>query len=507
MNNCILLSIVVAVLQVCVIKCARLHDPDKDNSIQCLTCKKSVESAHAKWSNATSVAVILKEMDLQCAETSSNIIDFELCKKVAEIKVQIPPGIFEGLDNLAWPIPLGPCAFFRMCNVNCCDDNNIPEQIHISLAATDRSIMGVTWVTLTGDVSMVQYSTDKDSLSSVAVGTVDTYKESGWKGVIHRAKMTGLSEATRYYYRVGDGSIWSEIHSFKTFDSSKDVRFAVVADMAYDEWSDDTVSALNELVDKDEIDCIIHSGDISYADGFEPHFDAFFNKVQNIASSIPYMATPGNHEFWGNFTSYKHRFYMPGVVDEGGSGDSMFYSWEFGKIHFMALNSETAIDTPSFDKAEMEWVNEDLIDNVDRVRTPWLISHFHRPMYCSNDGDCDKDAAHLRDSAEEVFNQNKVDIAISGHVHSYERTYPMYQNQRVTDGYAPIYITQGSSGNREGNKGGGTYNTVPDWSAAQSVEYGYAILVVAADGSKLSWNFYNSSDRVVLDTLELVKIV
>ena len=129
---------------------------------------------------------------------------------------------------------------------------------------------------------------------------------------------------------------------------------------------------------------IIHSGDVSYADGYEPHWDIFWNKVQPIAARVPYMTTPDNHEFWFNFTAYKARVFMPGSgIDEGGSGDSMYYSWEYGPIHFTALNSETAIDIGNFDENMLKWAENDMSSiNRDKNRgTPWLISHFHRPMY------------------------------------------------------------------------------------------------------------------------------
>ena len=42
--------------------------------------------------------------------------------------------------------------------------------------------------------------------------------------------------------------------------------------MAYDEYSDNTVSSLIRLVDAGQLDVVIHSGDISYADGYMPHF-------------------------------------------------------------------------------------------------------------------------------------------------------------------------------------------------------------------------------------------
>ncbi len=34
-------------------------------------------------------------------------------------------------------------------------------------------------------------------------------------------------------------------------------------------------------------------GDVGYADGAASHWDAFLNKIEAIASSVPYMVNPG----------------------------------------------------------------------------------------------------------------------------------------------------------------------------------------------------------------------
>ena len=78
---------------------------------------------------------------------------------------------------------------------------------------------------------------------------------------------------------------------------------------------------------------------------------------------------------------------MPGQIDEGGSGDGMYYSWTYGAIHFCAMNSESPIDTPMFSESEMTWVDSDL-SSVNRDVTPWVIAHFHRPYYCARDSEC-----------------------------------------------------------------------------------------------------------------------
>lgn len=363
--------------------------PDYVNvpSEECDECKNTIDALEMKWTNETTVDEILADLEAQCKTLP--IKERKICDSLVQILVQIPPGIFEGISSLAWPVSLGLCATANKCQVNCCPADSKPEQIHLSLAGQDRSLMGVTWVTLAGKDSYVKYGVDKNDLTTMNTGTVDTYTKAGWVGVIHRALMTDLKPATTYYYQVGadDSSGWSDIYSFTTYTPNKEINFAVIADMAYDHNSDDTVADLIELVDQGKLDVVIHSGDISYADGYMPHFDDFLNKVQPIAARIPYMVTPGNHEFGYNFTAHKSRFYMPGQLDEGGSGDGMYYSWNYGAIHFCAMNSESPIDTPMFTDTELSWVDYDL-SSVDRTVTPWVFAHFHRPFYCARDDEC-----------------------------------------------------------------------------------------------------------------------
>lgn len=464
--------------------------PTPDTTPECLACQDYVESLEIKWTNETQVEEILADLQKKC-DAEYHAIKKEICYGVVGIFVQIPPGIFEGLNDLAWPVPIASCATLEKCHVNCCAESSPPEQIHLSLASDDHSIMGVSWVTLAGEESHVRYGTHPDDLSMVVDGTVLTYTKAGWVGVIHRAIMTGLKLGTTYYYQVGadDNSGWSEVYAFNTIGEGKEINFAVIADMAYDTLSDDTVASMIRMVDAGQIDVVIHSGDISYADGYMPHFDDFMNKIQPIATRIPYQVAPGNHEFGYNFTAYKCRFFMPGQIDEGGSGDGMFYSWNYGGIHFAALNSESPIDTPMFTDYEKKWAQKDLA-RVDRSVTPWVIAHFHRPFYCARDEEC---GTILRNQGlEELMYKNKVDAVLVGHEHTYERTFPVY-NFTKTDG-APVYLMQGASGNREGNNGAyPSLDQLPEWIASAHNDIGFGILTLSADGQTLKWGFYASA--------------
>jgi acid phosphatase type 7 len=105
---------------------------------------------------------------------------------------------------------------------------------------------------------------------------------------------------------------------------------------------------------------------------------------------------------------------------------------------------------------------------------------------------------------EEVLYKNKVDIVLTGHEHTYERTYPVY-NHTQQDG-APIYLLQGGSGNREGNNGNyPPLSELPSWVAATYNQIGFGLLTQSGDGKEISWKFIESSTKNVLDSVSWVK--
>ena len=261
--------------------------PARDLSSKCLECEGAVKALDLVFGDADSVAALVAKIEAKCSS--------DICKKLIEGFVKIPEGIFTGMKNVAWP-DWGLCAFINECSAPCCNEHSSPEQVHLSLAATDRSLMGVSWTTLSGNDSVVEWGTEGHRLTESAQGMVLTYDKAGWVGQIHRATMTGLLPGTRYFYRVGSVSSgkWSQTFSFATLEAkpSRPLRLAVIADMAYDTNSDNTVKRLTELAESGGIDGVVHSGDISYADGFQPHFDNFMRKVEPIASRVPYMVAP-----------------------------------------------------------------------------------------------------------------------------------------------------------------------------------------------------------------------
>jgi len=165
-------------------------------------------------------------------------------------------------------------------------------------------------------------------------------------------------------------------------------------------------------------DAMLHCGDLGYDldDSDGRNGDAFLRDIEPIAAYVPYMVSAGNHERAYNFSHYKARFRMPfgrgdGQDAQHSNRDNHYYSFDLGPVHVVAWNSEAFFYPQYFDAAYADrmydWLARDL-RNTRRSKTPWIVAHAHRPMYCAEsigDGrtlnpkhgrcDAEKEAARL----------------------------------------------------------------------------------------------------------------
>ncbi|KAE8961019.1 hypothetical protein PR001_g30178, partial [Phytophthora rubi] len=226
---------------------------------------------------------------------------------------------------------------------------------------------------------------------------------------------------------------------------------------------------------------------------YEQVYNKFMNSMTNVMRQMAYMVLVGNHEAechsptcllskskkdqLGNYSAFNSRFRMPSV--ESGGVLNMWYSYEYGTVHFTTLSTETDYpNAPSnayFTKRvyggfgdQLAWLEEDLkAADANRDNVPWIIVGMHRPMYtirsCGPDGvpNNDYEARNVQEAFEELFIKYKVDLVLQGHVHTYERLYPTANNSAIMDGVsrdnktyenpqAPVYVITGTAGGPEG---------------------------------------------------------
>jgi hypothetical protein len=158
-----------------------------------------------------------------------------------------------------------------------------------------------------------------------------------------------------------------------------------------------------------------------------------------------------------NFTAYNNRFRMPSPESNGVL--NMHYSFNYGNIHFVSLDTETGYHNAAEETKyvmpcggfgdQLTWLENDLIQaNKERDIRPWIFIAGHHPMYNGDSINTDFQVA-----MEEMFYKYSVDVYFAGHVHSYERDYPVYKGQvdaaKYNNPLATTHLLIGGAGNDE----------------------------------------------------------
>ena len=352
--------------------------------------------------------------------------------------------------------------------------------------------MVVMWVTsnLLSDPNVIYYQ-EGFSTKMTVDAVQSTYTDGGWVGNIYTAVLTSLEPLSTYYYQVSGehlgNSFYSKSYSFvsaPSTDSSNaayvrrnladigDIELfnapvekskhhakyavgspviAIFGDMDTSSNSNETAQSIAQLVQNHTVSLVLHDGDISYADEDESIWDVYFNMIEPFASVVPYMTTTGNHESYYNFSAYYNRLTMP--VASSNSTNKQYYSFNYQNIHFVSWSVEENNGTDLFPgKPQYDWLENDLmVANQNRDKQPWIVLYGHRPLYCSSDSkDCTEYALYYRYLIEELINIYHVDVVIQAHKHNYERTFPVYKGELMTESYvdppAPVYFVVGTGG-------------------------------------------------------------
>lgn len=410
--------------------------------------------------------------------------------------------------------PLDVCGIAKKCEVHCCVSSK-PEQLRLSLTGNHEE-MTVSWIANNDLSAYIRYG-KSGVMNNTKLAKVSTFNNGGWVGYTYTVTLNGLEPHTKYTYIVGSDEFgWSEPSEFKTFTNKNfadlKVRLAITGDLGATIEGEDTIKRLADLASSHYVNSILHSGDIGYADGIQRIWDKFGRMIQPISRFVPYMVAAGNHEIAVvsllDLETFTERWFMPFAMNSSKYDEKpYFYSIDYGPVHAITLNTEHPLNYPYLSDIQLQWLENDLIkaNQVRHIR-PWIIVHFHRPMYCTSTRtlQCYDFGEILKSYLEDIFAKYQVDIVFSGHLHYYERTWPVYKNitdKNLINPKYPIYIVNGAGGNREGFSG--MKDTVPDWSAYRLKDWGYGIL--EANSTRLTWEFFKSSNNQLMDRFILEK--
>lgn len=198
-----------------------------------------------------------------------------------------------------------------------------------------------------------------------------------------------------------------------------------------------------------------------------------------------------------------------------------FYSFNYQNIHFLAMSTEVPFKENS---EQYKYVVADLQLTSKNPTTDWLIVYVHKPFYSSpNSGHSSvaREMISLRDTYHPLFDKYEVDLILQGHVHNYQRTFPLNFNNSnslkpiITGHYennynqseGPIFTIVGTGG--IASRGVPYFHSFADapadYMAVQFQAIGFLNLHVSHNGTLLVGEF-QSNDGIIMDRFTMNKL-
>ncbi|MBR6346893.1 MAG: metallophosphoesterase [Bacteroidales bacterium] len=287
---------------------------------------------------------------------------------------------------------------------------------------------------------------------------------------LSQIRLTGLEPSTRYYYRIGAdrihygggydmknlGSEESEkVYSFVTAGKDTAAHFCVIND-THVKWP--TIVKCMEKIRSVQPSCVIWNGDASNTEETIEKQMRIFLKPQegpkDYAAEIPYLFSPGNHDYRGMANRHLERVWMYRQAEERSSRDwdlGRNYAVRLGDVALIGLDTgEDKLDSnplfagifnmKAYREAQTLWLR-DALKRKDIARAKFKVAFCHIPLFDprpdANPGDVapdDKDprykkgyAAWQRTCASmwgPLLNKAGCQLVICGHQHNYRYDAP-----------------------------------------------------------------------------------
>jgi Calcineurin-like phosphoesterase len=337
-----------------------------------------------------------------------------------------------------------------------------------------------------GAIALVWHSADADAAWTVEFqpGTgrrwqkaqEPTFSRVGVAGIephrVYQAALTDLQPGELFGYRVSLGNkpvFESEGRSPKAADQP--YRFVAFGDCGADTPEQRQI-ALRTFNLKP--DFVMITGDIVYGKGLISEYRSKYWPVYNADIASPsvgaplmrstlFVAAAGNHDIASrdlektpDGLAYFYYWYQPLNGPAGAEGGPLVarvpgpesnkkafleaagkafplmanYSFDFGNAHWTVLDANATVDWTN--SQLQEWVAKDL---ASARGAKWRFVSFHQPGF--NSSKTHFNEQYMRILAP-VFEAGKVDVVFTGHVHNYQRSYPLRFVPAAENGAAPF---------------------------------------------------------------------
>ena len=309
-------------------------------------------------------------------------------------------------------------------------------------------------------------------------------------GTLHEIKLENLLPKTKYFYRVtcaaADGTtvVGKPLTFFTAVDAGDAFTFTVIGDT---QKNPTITGKIAKLMWDRRPHFILHLGDV-VDNGPDPKewTEELFRPCAELFGRVPVYPCIGNHE--KNHANYYKYFSLP--------KPEYYYSFTYGNAEFFVLDTNKII-TPFSE--QFTWLDKALAAS----KAKWKICYHHHPIWSSDSddyGDTAKTNTRFGDPRARMliplYEKHNVDLAMNGHIHYYERTFPIKDGK--VDPKGVTYLTSGGGG----GKLEGTEPTPAFFKNQGRVDYHYCYFTVF--GGTMEGKVFDHENRL-FDSFSLKK--
>lgn len=313
------------------------------------------------------------------------------------------------------------------------DESGAPYNViyNIAPSADGKTITWMSNPTHSAAQAIVQISANADMSEAMDVEGVSrliSYSSSKLINRVNSVSLKGLTAGNTYYYRVGDGSVWSEPRSFTVPAAEAQTRFFLLADIQEEAALEGMGRIAAQLAGRYHFG--VQLGDavdnVRYYNQWQDALDLFTLDGVRDTDMIHVI---GNHE-----------------ADDSGNGSiaaksvfgvpAAWYSVERGDVYIAVLNHTS-------DKASLQQFAQWLVEDAAKSSCTWKVLVTHVPAYYTNPTGGGEIYQQYLPAACDAAG---IDFYFSGNDHSYARTAPLTDGQVNENG--TVYYICGSTGGK-----------------------------------------------------------
>lgn len=313
------------------------------------------------------------------------------------------------------------------------DESGAPYNViyNVAPSADGKTITWMSNPTHSAAQAIVQISANADMSEATDVEGVSrliSYSSSKQINRVNAVSLKGLAAGNTYYYRVGDGSVWSEPRSFTVPAIGAETRFFLLADIQEAAALEGMGRIAQHL--NGQYHFGVQLGDavdnVRYYNQWQDALDLFALDGVRDTDMIHVI---GNHE-----------------ADDSGNGSiaaksvfgvpAAWYSVERGDVYIAVLNHTS-------DKDSLQQFAQWLVEDAAKSNCTWKVVVTHVPAYYTNPvGGGETYNQYLPQACDAAG----IDFYFAGNDHSYARTAPLTAGQVNENG--TVYYICGSTGGK-----------------------------------------------------------